>query len=99
MVMGFKTRGFADIGNVLVYLALLILVPVVSVILLDALAPTFFDALAGLMTTLTTVTTGSEIGDAILAVFVIVIPVGAVAFFGTLAFDSMKMARSKGGSV
>lgn len=99
---GLKARGFADIGNVLVFMALLIVVPVAAVLLLDGLAPTFFNALAGLVGNLTTLSTGSTIGDAILGIFVIIIPVVAVAFFGTLTIDAMKIAykgRSGGGGV
>lgn len=94
-----RAKSFADIGTVLTYLALLIVVPVAAILLLEALAPTFFTALAGLVQTLTNATTGSEIGDAILVIFVIIIPVSAVAFFGTLAFDAMRAARGGGRGV
>lgn len=93
-----KVRGFADIGNVLVFMALLIVVPVAAVLLLDALAPTFFTALASLVTNMANLTTGSEIGDAILGIFILIIPVVAVAFFGTLAIDAMKVAYRGGRS-
>jgi hypothetical protein len=96
---GFAARSFGGIGPLLIGLLLLIVVPVVVVILLNELAPMFFGNLTGLITTLTGVSTGSGIGDAILTIFgVILLPIVGVVFFVSLAVDAFKK-RGGGGSV
>lgn len=80
--------GFSRIAPLLVSILLAILVPVLVVILLNELATPFFDNLSQLITTFTTVSTGSAIGDVILILFgTIILPIVAVVFFVTIAMD------------
>lgn len=78
---------------------LAILVPVVVVVLLNEVAPIFFDNLSELITTLAGVDTGSSLGNVILALFAtIIFPIIAVVFFVGIASDSLG-SRGGGGSV
>lgn len=92
-----KVRSFSDIGSALTALALIILVPIVAVLLLSELAPLFFDALANLTTALVGASTGSDVADAILGIFAIIVPIVGIAFFGTAAIDAMRGGRGSGG--
>lgn len=93
---GLKANSFNDLGRVVLFIALIIISPVIAVILLNELAPLFLNNLAALVTNLTSLSTGSTIGDAILSIAVIVIPIVGVIFLLTVALDAMK---NRGGGV
>lgn len=93
---GFRAGSFNDLGRVVLAIALAIIAPVIAVILLNQLAPLFLNNLSEFVTNLTALSTGSAIGDAILSIAVIVIPIVGVIFLMTLALDAFK-SRGGGG--
>lgn len=77
-----------------------ILAAVLGMVLLNAFAPLYFTSLSGLIGNLTGISTGSDIGDAILSIVVIIVSiVGPVAFLGlAVAVIAIKVRGGKGTS-
>lgn len=74
------TGGLLALNPLFVMIGLILTV-IVAFLLLAEFAPIFFDALADLVSAMTTTTTNSTIGDAILDVFVIVVAIVGVVLF------------------
>lgn len=95
---GGSAGGFKGLGPVLISILLAVIVPVLVVILLNTLAPMFFDNLSSLITTFTTVDTGSDIGNVILLLFgTIILPIVGVIFFVSIAVDKFGGKGKAGG--
>lgn len=78
------TRAAAGLGSSL-SMVWVIIGTVISITILAALAPTFFTAIADLVSAVTTGTTNSTVADALLVIFGLVLAVSLVVGFVMLA--------------